>query len=114
MLRQTKSATHAGRQWVGELTTANVTVGTMGQLLVSADARRGRVTVGIGGDPSLTPDACVPIEGKVTEVPVRWRHDGNSSHSSSLVLAPLARLVGHNVSLVFKLEPGAVLFAFDL
>eukprot|EP01048_Picozoa_sp_COSAG05_P018607 COSAG05_NODE_2749_length_2690_cov_2.077962_4_plen_29_part_01 len=29
MLRQTKSATHAGRQWVGELTTANVIVGTM-------------------------------------------------------------------------------------
>ena len=105
-LTPTKTAAKAGRRWVGELTTVEVVVGTAGQLRVSADARHGRVVVGVVGDKTLTAKACEPIHGNVTEAVVQWSGVGHE--------ASLGRLVGKGVSLQFKLEPGAVLFAFDV
>ena len=106
-LTPTKTAAKAGRRWVGELTTVEVVVGTAGQLRVSADARHGRIIVGVVGDDTLTAEACEPIRGNVTEAVVQWSGVGHGA-------APLGRLVGKGISLQFKLEPGAVLFAFDV
>ena len=69
----TKTAAKAGRTWVGKIITTAVTVGSAGQLQISADARRGAIVVGIVGSRTLTSDACVPIHGNVTEATVAWK-----------------------------------------
>ena len=86
---------------------------------------------------------CVPLRGNLTEAPVEWKPASTSSseddkgsegdkgsgarrvvHAGAAGTAalsgaaagagPLASLVGKNVTLEFRLDRGAVLFAFDL
>eukprot|EP01052_Picozoa_sp_SAG31_P024096 SAG31_NODE_2026_length_6641_cov_3.312290_7_plen_588_part_00 len=99
--------------------TAPVTVGSSGMLLVSADARYGGVSVGVvAARPikRLAVGNCVKLRGNLTDAPVRWKvaEATATDELSPPGAAPLALLVGANVTLEFRLDPGAVLFAFDL
>jgi hypothetical protein len=96
---------------VAKVITTEVQVGSAGTLLVSADARKGSVTVGVVSSSvtsKLSAVNCVPLRGNLTEGAVAWKV------SPSTAEPPLAEFVGKNVSLEFVLQPGTVLFAFDL
>lgn len=93
-----------------KVVTTQVQVGSAGTLLVSADARKGAVTVGVVTSPAvskLSAAECVPLRGNLTDGVVSWE-------KTSVEGPPLAGLVGKNVSLEFVLQPGAVLFAFNM
>jgi hypothetical protein len=102
------------------IVTTPMTVGSSGRLLVSADARRGGVSVGVVASrpiKRLAAENCVSLRGNLTDATVQWKaielRNTTSAHVHTEE-APLAALVGKNVTLEFRLYPGAVLFAFDL
>jgi hypothetical protein len=92
--------------WAASVLTTEVIVGTAAQLRVSADARRGAVAVAVVGYPALSAANCDPLRGNLTEGLVTWQGQGGSRQ--------LGALVGKNITLQFLLQPGAVLFAFDV
>jgi hypothetical protein len=92
--------------WAASILTTEVMVGTAAQLRVSADARRGAVAVAVVGYPALSAANCDPLRGNLTEGLVTWQGQGGERQ--------LGALVGKNVTLQFLLQPGAVLFAFDV
>ena len=102
--------------------THEVTVGAAGVLLVSTDARYGGVVAGVVGHPDLSTDRCSILRGNLTDAAVSWPPTSASASSrvapalatASTPPGALAGLVGQNVTLEFKLEYGAVLFAFSI
>ena len=65
----------------------------------------------------LAVENCVSLRGNLTDAAVQWKSIELSNTTAAHITteeAPLAALAGKNVTLEFRLDPGAVLFAFDL
>lgn len=91
---------YAAAGTTAQITTVPVMV-TSSKMMISADARRGTVHVGVVGSATLSVDKCISVEGNVTDGEVVWE-DG----------ADLTPFVGSRVAIQFVVSPGAVIFAF--